>query len=309
MDRRALIIGYLLVAAGSALFAAKAIFIKLAYQERYDALLILAWRMVFALPVFVVVGAFEIARRKAEGKPMPRRGAVLGAIGIGLIGYYLAMILDFGGLLYVTAQLERLALFTYPIFLIFIGAAFFGMRLTRTSLIAAFISYLGLAAVFLTDFSAGGSNITLGTALVLGSAVCFAVYQLMAKRYITEMGATLFTSVALSAAAVTTLAHVFIMRGHLDTSMSWHYFMLAAGTGLLATVIPSFFVNAGLARIGATSTAMISNVSPLLTIYFAVVLLGEAFTWSHALGTALVVGGVGYHTWKELKKPVREASP
>ena len=67
MDRRALIIGYLLVAAGSALFASKAIFIKLAYMERFDSLLILAWRMVFALPVFVVVGAIEIARRKAEG--------------------------------------------------------------------------------------------------------------------------------------------------------------------------------------------------------------------------------------------------
>ena len=305
MDRRALIIGYLLVAAGSALFASKAIFIKLAYLERYDSLLILAWRMVFALPIFVVVGAIEIARRKADGKPMPRRGAVLGAIGIGLIGYYLAMILDFGGLLYVSAQLERLALFTYPIFLIFIGAAFFGMKLTRTSLIAALVSYLGLAAVFATDFSAGGSNVALGTALVLGSAIAFAIYQLMAKRYIGEMGATLFTSVALSAAAVTTLLHVFIMRGHLDISMSWHYFMLAAGTGILATVIPSFFVNAGMAKIGATSTAMISNVSPLLTIYFAVVLLGEAFTWSHALGTALVVGGVGYHTWREIKKPAK----
>lgn len=308
MDRRALITGYLLVAAGSALFASKAIFIKLAYMERFDSLLILAWRMVFALPVFLVVGAIEIARRKAEGKPMPRRNAVLGAIGIGLIGYYLAMVLDFGGLLYVSAQLERLALFTYPIFLIFIGAAFFGLRLTRTSLIAALVSYLGLAAVFATDFSAGGSHVALGTALVLGSAVSFAVYQLMAKRYIGEMGAALFTSVALSAAAVTTLAHVFIVRGHLDTSMSGHYFLLAAGTGLLATVIPSFFVNAGMAKIGATSTAMISNVSPLLTIYFAVVLLGEAFTWSHALGTALVVGGVGYHTWREIGKPAAAAS-
>ena len=128
----------------------------------------------------------------------------------------------------------------------------------------------------------------------------------MAKRYIGEMGSTLFTSVALSAAAVTTLAHVLIVRGHLDTSMSAHYFMLAAGIGIIATVLPSFFVNAGMARIGAASTAIISNVSPLLTIYFAVVLLGEEFTLPHAIGTALVVGGVGYHTWRELKKPVRE---
>jgi drug/metabolite transporter (DMT)-like permease len=306
MDRRSLIIGYVLVALGSAMFSSKAIFIKLAYVERYDSLLILAWRMVFALPFFLVVGSVELARRKREGRPMPRRGAVLGAIGIGLIGYYLAMVLDFAGLLYVTAQLERLALFTYPIFLIFLGAAFFGMRITSSVLVAAVITYVGLAVVFVSDFSTGGGNVTLGTILVLGAAVSFALYQLMAKRYIGEMGSALFTSVALSAAAVTTLLHVFIARGHLDTSMSAHYFMLAAGTGILATVLPSFFVNAGLAKIGAASTAIISNVSPLMTIYFAVVLLGEEFTLPHAIGTALVVGGVGYHTWRELKTPVRD---
>ncbi len=306
MDRRSLITGYLLVAAGSALFSSKAIFIKLAYLERYDALLILAWRMAFALPVFLAVGAFEVFRLRRQGKPLPRRNALLGSVGIGLIGYYLAMIFDFWGLLYVTAQLERLTLFTYPIFLIFLGAAFFGMRLTRTAVIAAFVTYLGLAIVFASDFSLGGSNVTLGTLLVLGSAVSFAVYQLMAKRYIGEMGATLFTSVALSAAAVTTLAHVIIVRGGLDTSLSAHYYLLAASIGLLATVIPSFFVNAGMGRIGAASTAMISNVSPLMTIYFAVVILGEDFTPAHALGTALVVGGVGYHTLREFRKPPPE---
>jgi drug/metabolite transporter (DMT)-like permease len=304
MDRRRLAIGYLLVAAGSALFASKAIFIKLAYQERLDALLILAWRMAFSLPIFLLVGAIEVARRKGEGKPLPDPRAALGAVGIGLVGYYLAMIFDFGGLLYVTAQLERLALFTYPIFLIFIGAAFFRMRLTRASIVAAVVSYLGLSFVFVSDFNIGGSNVMLGTALVLASAISFAVYQLLAKRYIGEMGATLFTSLALSGAAITTLAHVLLVRGGLDASMTPHYFLLAAATGLLATVIPSFFVNAGMARIGAASTAMISNVSPLLTIYFAVVLLGEDFTWAHAAGTALVVGGVGYHTWSEFRRPV-----
>jgi drug/metabolite transporter (DMT)-like permease len=306
MDRRGLIIGYLLVAAGAALFSSKAIFVKLAYMERADPLLILAWRMAFSLPIFVVVGFYAFTRLKRENKPLPKRNAVLGAIGTGLIGYYLAMIFDFTGLLYVTAQLERLALFTYPIFLIFIGAAFFGMRLSGSALVAAGVSYVGLAIVFVSDFSIGGSNVTLGTALVLGSAISFAVYQLMAKRYITRMGSTLFTSIALSAAALTTLAHVFIARGGLDISMSWTYFGLAAATGLLATVVPSFFVNAGMGRIGAASTAMISNVSPLLTIYFAVVLLGEEFTLAHALGTALVVGGVGYHTWRDLRKPAPE---
>ena len=306
MDRQRAIIGYLLVAAGSAMFSSKAIFIKLAYLERPDPLLMLAWRMAFALPVFLLVGAVEVFRRRKDGRPMPGPGAILGAVAVGLVGYYLAMILDFWGLLYVSAQLERLALFTYPIFLIFIGAAFFGMRLSWSSVMAAIISYAGLAVVFLNDFSSAGSQVTLGTALVLLSAVAFAVYQLLAKGLISEMGATLFTSLALSGAALTTLAHVFILRGALDTSVSHHYLLLAAGTGLIATVIPSFLVNAGMGRIGAASTAMISNVSPLLTIYFAVLILGEDFTLADGIGTALVVGGVGYHTWRDLR---RKAAP
>ena len=142
---------------------------------------------------------------------------------------------------------------------------------------------------------------------MLGSAVAFAVYQLMAKRYIGRMGSTLFTSVALSAAAVTTLAHVFIVRGGLDTSMSTNYFMLAAATGLLATVVPSFFVNAGmgadrcgldrddLQRVAAADDLFRGDdpgrgVHPRLTRF----------------GTALVVGGVGYHTWSEFKKRAPE---
>lgn len=301
MDRRSLFIGYLLVIVGSTLFASKAIFIKLAYVEHHDALLMLAWRMVFALPVFLAVGVWEIAKRRRKAVRLPDLRHAAGAVLVGLVGYYLAMILDFTGLLYVTAQLERLALFTYPMFLIFIGAAFFGMRLTWGSIVAAAITYAGLAFVFLTDLTAGGSNITLGTALVLSSAIAFAVYQLMAKRYISMMGSTLFTSLALSGAAVATLVHIFVTRGGIETDVSAYYLSLAFGTGLLATVVPSFFVNAGMGRIGAASTAMVSNISPLITIYFAVVLLGEEFTLAHGIGTALVVGGVGFHTWRDLK--------
>ena len=303
MDRKSLLTGYLLVAVGSALFSSKAIFIKLAYLERADALLILGWRMAFSLPLFMGVGLYAVSRRRRAGQPLPCLHEAAAAVAVGLIGYYLAMVLDFAGLLYVSAQLERLALFTYPTFLIFIGAAWFGLRLSRGSLAAAVISYLGLAFVFATDFTSGGANITLGTALVLGSAIAFAVYQLFAKGLIARMGSTMFTSLALSGAAVTTLLHVFATEGGLATDVSPHYLALAAATGLLATVVPSFFVNAGMARIGATSTAMISNVSPLLTIYFAVVLLGERFTWTHGIGTALVVGGVGFHTWGDLRRP------
>jgi len=302
MEKGRILTGYLLAMAGATLFSTKAIFIKLAYVERADPLLMLAWRMIFSLPFFLGVGAWALYAARRDGKDWPRAGMVIRALMVGLIGYYLAMVLDFEALLHITAQLERLALFTYPMFLLFIGALFFGSKLTPGQAIAAGVSYLGLAFVFLADFTEGGSNVPLGTALVLGSSISFAVYQLLATGLIKELGSVLFTSLALSAAAVTSFVHFGIASGGLDLGVSPYYLGLAAGTGVIATVIPSFFVNAGMARIGPQSTAMISTLSPLVTIYLAVLLLGERFTLIDGFGTALVVGGVGYHSWRDLRK-------
>jgi drug/metabolite transporter (DMT)-like permease len=228
---------------------------------------------------------------------------ILRALLSGFIGYYLAMILDFEGLIFISAQLERLVLFTYPVFVMLLGAAFFGSRLSWQGLGAAGVTYLGLAAVFAADLSEYGSDVITGALLVLGSALAFAVYQLLAKDIIAAVGSTLFTSLALSAAAVAGLGHYAVVNGGFDFTASWSFVLLAAATGIFATVLPSFLVNAGLARIGPQSTAMISTFSPLLTIYFAVLLLDEPFTLFDGIGTALVLGVIGFYTWDELRRP------
>ena len=303
MNRRRLIYGYALAATGAALFSTKAIFIKLAYMERADAALMLAWRMAIALPFFGAVGLLAWRARRAAGAPLPAAALTVRALLTGFVGYYLAMILDFEGLIFISAQLERLVLFTYPVFVMLLGAAFFGGRLSSRGLAAAFVTYLGLAAVFSADLSEGGSGIIAGTALVLVSALAFAFYQLFAKNLIAAMGSTLFTSLALSAASVAGIAHYVVVSGGAGFGVSRRFFLLAAATGIFATVLPSFLVNAGLARIGPQSTAMISILSPLLTIYFAVVFLGEPFTLFDAAGTLLILGGIGFYTWDELRHP------
>src|SRR5262245_48767623 len=138
---RAKLAGFALAAAGAALFSTKAIFIKLAYLENADAPRLLAWRMIFGLPFFLAIGAYALKRRRASGIPFPGGRVIVGAILNGLIGYYLASLLDFEGLTYITAQLERLALFTYPIFVMLLGWLFFGGRITREGLAAAGITY------------------------------------------------------------------------------------------------------------------------------------------------------------------------
>jgi drug/metabolite transporter (DMT)-like permease len=293
--------GYLFAAAGAALFSTKAIFIKLAYMEEANAALMLALRMATALPFFIGVGLYAVYQLRQAGKPLPGWGLAIRALFAGFIGYYLSSLLDFEALVYITAQLERLVLFTYPIFVMFLGWLFFGARLTWTSLVAAVITYVGLVIVFLTDLPAGGIDTVIGTALVLGCAITFALYQLLAKNFITAMGSALFTSIALSGSGFACIIHYIVTSRSFDFSSSPRFFWLAAGTGFFATVLPSFLVNAGLSRITPQSTSMIATISPLITISLAVWILGEPFTLVDAIGSAMVIAGVGFYALTDVK--------
>ena len=131
-------LGYFYAASGAALFSTKAIFIKLAYMEQANAALMLALRMMISMPFFVGVGIYAAWKLRSEGK-LPGWNLAIQALLVGLVGYYISSQLDFAGLLFITAQLERLVLFTYPIFVVLLGWMFFGARITWLTILAATI--------------------------------------------------------------------------------------------------------------------------------------------------------------------------
>ncbi|MEZ5900838.1 MAG: DMT family transporter [Hyphomicrobiaceae bacterium] len=298
MSSRSRYIGYALSACGAALFSTKAIFIKLAYQDRVDAALMLAWRMIFSMPFYAAIGWWALQRRRAEGAPPVEARTVALACVTGFLGYYVASQFDFAGLQYISAQLERLILFTYPVFIMFLGAALGGPPVTLTGLGAAAITYAGLAFVFAADLPEGGHDTIWGSLLVLGAAITFASHHLLAKRILPMLGSALFTSIALATASFFCILHQAVV-GHGDFSAPPRFLALSAGCALVATVLPTFLINAGLARSSPQSVAMISTVSPLVTIALAVAILGEAFTLADAVGATLVLAGVGLYTWGE----------
>jgi len=294
------LVGYSCAAVGAAFFSTKAIFIKLAYQDQLDAALFLAYRMIFATPVFVAVGAWAYTKRRAEGKPAPAASSVAWAAFIGLIGYYVASAFDFAGLQYISASLERLVLFTYPLFVMFIGAALYGEAISGFGIAAAAVTYIGLGIVFAVDLPAGGRSTAIGTALVLGAAISFAWHQILAKRVIPLLGSVLFTSIALSAAGVACVLHQ-VLLGSGSFVASPRFLWLAFGCAIVATVLPTFLINAGLARVSSSAVSMIATVSPIVTIGLAIAILGEPFTLADAIGSALVLLGVGLFTWGDAR--------
>jgi drug/metabolite transporter (DMT)-like permease len=292
------VMGYVYAASGAALFSTKAIFIKLAFMEQANAALMLALRMMISLPFFIGVGIYAAYKLHRVGK-LPGWPLAVQALMVGLVGYYISSQLDFAGLIYISAQLERLVLFTYPIFVMILGWMFFSARITAFSVLAAMITYAGLVLVFLSALPTGGRSTIIGTALVLGCAITFAAYQLFAKKIITTMGSMLFTSIALSGSGFACIVHYIVVSRSFDFSSSPRFFWLSAGTAIFATVIPSFLVNAGLSRTTPQTTSMIATISPLITIALAVWILGEPFTLADAIGSTMVIAGVSLYAWAD----------
>jgi drug/metabolite transporter (DMT)-like permease len=292
--------GYGLAALGATLFSTKAIFIKLAYRDEVNATLLIAWRMIFATPVFIVVGLVAWKLQKNQGQALPSAKNIFGAAVVGALGYGLSAYLDFKGLEFISAQLERLVLFTYPLFIMFFGALLFKQKITRHGMWACVITYAGLAVVIGLDMPADAVNTIIGTLLVLGCAITFALNQLYAKSLITVLGTILYTTISMIAGGIAAVMIHAMSDG--DFAASSNFLTMALGCAIFATVLPIFCINAGLARTSAQTVAMISTISPLVTIILAVVILDEPFTWADAFGSSLVLLGVGYYTFADMRQ-------
>lgn len=293
--------GYALAAIGAALFASKGILIKLAYAQGIDAETTLALRMILALPFYVVIGIHALGATKAKGESMPDVKLWLRIIGVGLIGYWTSSYLDFKGLEYISAHFERLILFTYPLFVVLFGAAFFRQPIKLKALLAFAVSYAGLAMLFVQNMAASGSATTAGTLYVLAAAVTFALYQLLAKPLIMKIGPQLFTCIAMGAAGVAVILQFLATHPFEAILVSPSLWGLGLALAFGATVLPSFFLSAALKQISAQANATIGMLSPVVTIVLAMVVLGDTVRGSEWLGAALVILGIGWFTLSERK--------
>lgn len=294
--------GYALGAAGAILFSAKGIIIKLAYGEGIDAATLLALRMLFSLPFYLVIGAFAIRAIRERGESLPSRSAVLKAAAIGALGYWFSSYVDFLGLIFIPASFERLILFTYPLFVVLFGALFFRQPVRRRALFAFAASYAGLALIFMQNFSTIGQDATRGTALVLVAAMSFALYQLTARNVIGQMGSRLFTCIAMGAASAATLTQFVILQPVSALLVSPRLFWLSVLIAIGATVLPSFLMNAALQRISAQANSTISTVSPVATMVLAVLILGETVTPLELGGAILVMLSIGWFTLADSRR-------
>jgi drug/metabolite transporter (DMT)-like permease len=280
-------LGIALALAGAICFSGKAILAKLMYQHGVDAVTVVAWRMLIALPMFMLLATWA-GRGKA---PLGRRD-VLAVTGLGFCGYYASSMLDFYGLMFVSASLERLILYLGPTIVMVLSVLWAKRPVTRRQWAAAAVSYAGTAVVFGRELHAEGEHIALGASLVFASAVSYSVYTLASGEVVRRIGALRLTGLATTAACVFCLLHFVAVRPLGALAVPEPVFWLSTVNAVVCTVAPVLMMMMAIERIGSSLAAQIGMVGPVSTIGMGVWFLGEPFTPALLVGTVLVLAGV-----------------
>jgi len=277
----------LLAGLGAVAFSGKAIIVKLAYRYGVDAVTLIMYRMLFALPLFVVLAWWS-----GRGKPALTWRDVRTVLGLGFCGYYLASFLDFAGLRYVSASLERLILYLNPTLVLGLGAFLFHRKVTRSQILALAVSYGGVLCVFGREASLQGADVPLGATLIFSSAISYAIYLSYSGEEVKRLGALRLTGLATTVACIICIAQFLILRPLSAVVVPSAVLWLSVLNATLCTFAPVLMVMMAIERIGASLTAQAGTVGPLSTILMAAMLLGEPFTVWIAAGTVLVLSGI-----------------
>ncbi len=301
-------IGPLFAVLGVLGFSVKAILIKLAYAwHPIDAVTLLALRMLFSAPFFVAMAWWS--SRRAAARPLSRADWK-GIVALGFIGYYLASLLDFMGLAYISASLERLLLFLYPTMVVVLSALTLRQRITRRALLALLLSYAGIALVFVRDLESARDAAALwtGGALVFGSAALYSVYLVAAGGLISRIGSMRFTSYAMLASTVFVLLQFAATREPALLRAPAPVYALSLAMAVVSTVLPTWLIAEAIDRIGANSSSLIGSLGPVFTIGLGVAILGEPVHPMQLAGAALVLVGVMLVTLRPRRGPARPAA-
>lgn len=273
---------------GAIAFSGKAIIVKLAYRYGVDAVTLIMYRMLFALPIFVAMAWWA-----SQGKPPLTGRDWLGVIGLGVTGYYLSSFLDFLGLQYVSASLERLILYLNPTLVLLLGWLVYRKTVRPAQFAGMAISYCGVILVFGHEVQSQGGQAALGTLLVLASAVTYAIYLVYSGELVQRLGSLRLVGLATSVACLCCLLQFVVLRPlgsalEVAPQVIW----LSVLNATLCTAVPVLMVMMAIERIGPALSAQTGMVGPMSTILMGVLILGEPFTAWIAAGTVLVIAGV-----------------
>lgn len=279
--------GFVMAALGAVAFSGKAIIAKLAYRYGVDAVTLLMYRMLFSLPFFVLMAWWA-----GRGKPVLTQRQWVAVFGLGFSGYYLASHLDFLGLQYISASLERLILYLNPTLVLMLGWMLYGRRIGLRQALAMAVSYSGVLLVFGHEASFEGSATAIGGVLVFGAALSYAVYLIFSGEFVNQLGSLRLVGLATTVACVLCIAQFVLLRPMSAANVAPEVINLSLFNAVFCTVVPVLLVMMGIERIGAGLASQFGMIGPMSTLLMGAYFLDEPLNMWVGVGTVLVLLGV-----------------
>jgi len=287
------IAGVIISLLGAICFSTKAVIVKMAYRDTtVDAITLLALRMLFSLPFFIF-SAYYSSSKSTNVKFTSKQW--LAVAFIGLLGYYVSSLLDFLGLQYISAGMERLILFIYPTLVLLLSAVMFRQKIKGYQWLALIITYGGLLLAFQSEVNwsqQGNDHFFWGSFLIFLCAITYASYIVGSGRLIPWVGAPKFNSYAMTFAAAGVLVHFMIVSDNSLWNQSLEVYGYSFLMAIISTVIPSYLVTEGIKRVGSDNAAIIGSIGPVSTILQAYIFLHEPVGLLQLAGTAFILVGV-----------------
>ncbi len=285
------LLGMFLVITGAIAFSAKAVMIKLAYGygSHIDAISLMMLRMLMSLPFFIIIAAISSRNTKQSSLTFKEWRMIFI---LGIVGYYLASFFDFKGLIHISAGLERLILFLYPTFVVLLSSFLLKRPIRKIEVVALLLSYAGITFVVLDNISRDSENVIKGSLWIVASALAFAFFLIGSGEMTKRIGATRFTAYAMTISCIVTLFHYGLTHPLELPGYQREVYVLALMIAIISTVIPSFLMNAGIRRVGASPAAIMSSIGPVSTLILAYFFLNETINYTQIMGTFLVLLGV-----------------
>jgi drug/metabolite transporter (DMT)-like permease len=263
-------------------FGTLAIIAKLGYRAGLQPAQLLSLRFLLAGGGMLVVAL--VARQNPFRLP-PR--TVLALLGMGAIGYFGQSTTFFFALRTLPASLVELVLYSYPALVVLASWLVFRQRIPRIQLAALGGSFLGVALLV------GGVDLRAGPGLLLAiaSPLLFTVYILVGSRVMAAVPGIAAGSLSILGTGISWTL-VAALTGAFRAPAGATQWAIVVAMAIIPTMFAISAFLAALPRIGASRTALLSTVEPVVTVTLAFALLGDRFGPLQVVGAVLVLASV-----------------
>jgi drug/metabolite transporter (DMT)-like permease len=268
------------------LLSFRGILTKLAFAENVALMDLFYFRFLIAIPL---MWAFALYKFKRKAFDVFSLHVAVNCLLAGFVGYYLATLADLLSLELIDANINRVILYSFPIYVL-MWNSLLERKLPNSRYIVAFLA-IQLSLYFLL----GGFDVSLivmngeGALWALAAAVSYSIYVIINQETGKKVGSVLFTTYSV------TFSFLFINMHYLVTesvslggisNKGWLVIILIA---VLCTALPLLLFSEGIKQVGASRASLISMSGPVLTVILAYLLLNETLSFQQVIGVVGVI--------------------